>query len=582
MFLAACGEKAPVETTVPTETPGPVISFVSPLDGATINYDDLRFQVNPVEDAEGYAWVFIQNGNVLWDTLKDEQRLVDAEYNIPGAGSLNDKFPPGEIQVQVKTRINGVWTKPATLTFYLSDQATTNIPTNTQAGAKIPAYIFLEDQYGVIYAGEIRTGKAGTLVDPKNNPGGGLFSNCWNFSPDGKKLFYIASGVPNIYDLVTRQTVRLPYTVYACEDFVWHPDGRTIMARNGSNYELFSPLERKSIFTFDPDPDGANPAFSRDGMHVAFESIYVPEIYVYDVGIENGQATYIQRQPAMTLQTRQGLSFRKQLSFSPDDRGIIFWAANPKYELVNDLYLITLDDNVTTKLIDAMQMVTGETFLTQGFDWSPDGTFIAFWGNIIGQKTDSSFSYDNRESQVYVLNLKDRHITPITDVQIPSGSSPIWSPDGRLLFFISDDSLVQCKPDGNEKTSYPLNAVYASAKFNPNPGLTVIFQPQGGLQIKIPAYTPAVTANCALGWSRLQASEYAVTLPGPSNRVRSEPKTGNNLIASLPADTLVKVLEGPICTDGLIFWRVEHNSIPGGSGWTAEGDGKEYWLEPMK
>ena len=38
------------------------------------------------------------------------------------------------------------------------------------------------------------------------------------------------------------------------------------------------------------------------------------------------------------------------------------------------------------------------------------------------------------------------------------------------------------------------------------------------------------------------------------------------------------ILEGPVCADGFVFWRVENDSIPGGSGWTAEGDGTEYWL----
>jgi hypothetical protein len=39
------------------------------------------------------------------------------------------------------------------------------------------------------------------------------------------------------------------------------------------------------------------------------------------------------------------------------------------------------------------------------------------------------------------------------------------------------------------------------------------------------------------------------------------------------------VVEGPVCADELVFWRVENSTIPGGTGWTAEGDGKEYWLE---
>lgn len=64
------------------------------------------------------------------------------------------------------------------------------------------------------------------------------------------------------------------------------------------------------------------------------------------------------------------------------------------------------------------------------------------------------------------------------------------------------------------------------------------------------------------------------------NRVRSVPQKGDNLIGKLNPGDVVKVLEGPVCADGLVFWRVESDSIPGGSGWTAEGDGQEYWLEP--
>lgn len=43
-----------------------------------------------------------------------------------------------------------------------------------------------------------------------------------------------------------------------------------------------------------------------------------------------------------------------------------------------------------------------------------------------------------------------------------------------------------------------------------------------------------------------------------------------------------KLLEGPACANGFVFWRVEHASIPGGSGWTAEGDLAEYYLEPLE
>jgi hypothetical protein len=66
----------------------------------------------------------------------------------------------------------------------------------------------------------------------------------------------------------------------------------------------------------------------------------------------------------------------------------------------------------------------------------------------------------------------------------------------------------------------------------------------------------------------------------PPNRVRSEPSISDNVIAQIYPGTIVKVIEGPVCADSLVFWKVENANIPGNNGWTAEGDGNEYWLEP--
>ena len=66
------------------------------------------------------------------------------------------------------------------------------------------------------------------------------------------------------------------------------------------------------------------------------------------------------------------------------------------------------------------------------------------------------------------------------------------------------------------------------------------------------------------------------------NRVRSGPSRNNEIIAQLyPGDT-AEVIEGPVCAEGLIFWKVASSQIPGDSGWTAEGDGTEYYLVPYQ
>jgi hypothetical protein len=76
--------------------------------------------------------------------------------------------------------------------------------------------------------------------------------------------------------------------------------------------------------------------------------------------------------------------------------------------------------------------------------------------------------------------------------------------------------------------------------------------------------------------------EYAAMLPGYANRVRSRPSTVGDILSQLNSGMMFKILEGPVCADGFVYWRVEHASIPGGSGWTAEVDLAEYFVEPVE
>jgi hypothetical protein len=92
--------------------------------------------------------------------------------------------------------------------------------------------------------------------------------------------------------------------------------------------------------------------------------------------------------------------------------------------------------------------------------------------------------------------------------------------------------------------------------------------------------TPRLTS----GWIRLTAGSLAQVSEASTtpNRVRAGPSCGNDIIAQLPLGAVVEVLDGPVCADGLVFWKVESDLILDGVGWTAEGDGLEYYLEPYR
>lgn len=101
---------------------------------------------------------------------------------------------------------------------------------------------------------------------------------------------------------------------------------------------------------------------------------------------------------------------------------------------------------------------------------------------------------------------------------------------------------------------------------------------------RIPDLTKPGT-TCAGKFTQLLPGTYAVVVGNesePPNRVRSGPTTSDRIITQIYPQTVVKVVEGPVCADGLVFWRVANSLIPGGFGWTAEGDGTDHWLERIK
>jgi uncharacterized protein YraI len=65
--------------------------------------------------------------------------------------------------------------------------------------------------------------------------------------------------------------------------------------------------------------------------------------------------------------------------------------------------------------------------------------------------------------------------------------------------------------------------------------------------------------------------------PGLPNSLNSRPGPGSGF-AQIPAGTAVPIIGGPQCgSDGRLWWQVNYGGMVG---WTAEGDGGTYWLEP--
>jgi hypothetical protein len=91
--------------------------------------------------------------------------------------------------------------------------------------------------------------------------------------------------------------------------------------------------------------------------------------------------------------------------------------------------------------------------------------------------------------------------------------------------------------------------------------------------------SPFVCSNSPV--SRLVPGKAGRVTPGPANVIRSAPGTGNasTVIGEIAAGQTFNVIGGPQCgNDGRTWWQIQYGGL---TGWTAEGDGGVYWLEPV-
>lgn len=79
--------------------------------------------------------------------------------------------------------------------------------------------------------------------------------------------------------------------------------------------------------------------------------------------------------------------------------------------------------------------------------------------------------------------------------------------------------------------------------------------------------------------SRLAPGQPARVTPGDPNNLRILPNVSADLVGRIPGGAEFMVIQGPVCDlAGLAWWQVTYDGL---TGWTVEGQGSEYFLEPL-
>jgi len=178
------------------------------------------------------------------------------------------------------------------------------------------------------------------------------------------------------------------------------------------------------------EKSSAQPAWSPDGTFLAFVSDRTDKRQIYRIHAQGGEAEILTDAP-------EGVN---GFMWSPNGRFIAYTATDPKSDAVKDrdkqygeftvvdsdqrmahLHVLDLDTRKS-------RQITSGAFVVGDFNWSPDGTRIAFDHRI------NSDPANLGTANISIVDVADGRVRPLVTLEGPD-ASPVWSPDGSRIAF---------------------------------------------------------------------------------------------------------------------------------------------------
>lgn len=155
-----------------------------------------------------------------------------------------------------------------------------------------------------------------------------------------------------------------------------------------------------------------NPIWTPDGKAIFFVSDREGAERLYRMDVDTKKVTAVTKDDGDV----------DQLAITPDKTRLAFWKAGKD----GGLYTVPVDGGVPTK-------VYGRSGASQYYSWSPDGRYVAYSETLLR----SGYYYWDATQNIFVVDTTTGKATNITKLSAEH-VSPVWSPDGKYLFFRSN------------------------------------------------------------------------------------------------------------------------------------------------